>query len=309
VAVGGNLIASPWYVGVDKGIFLKHGLDVKIRSFPQGSDSMKAIAAKEVDFAHTVNSTLLSAIEGGLPIVVLGSAVGDATRNFADDAFTLIGGPKVKTVQDLAGKKVGMVNQGTSPPFLRSILAKNGMTYDQVEIVNVPQANHARTLAAGQIDAVVTAEPYGVMALDMTPEATLLVRGGGYVSFAGEVFTRPDVVQNDPDTVQKLVDGFSEAAFVTRQNTDEVAEIVSHWMTGLEPGVAKRAIKYMYYDPRFSQLSLEGLQADMKALVEAKTLKGPIDLPKYMNLSYLDRTLQAHPEYFSDLKPAPPAKL
>lgn len=290
---------------MDRGIFLKHGLDVKIRSFPQGSDSMKAIAAKEVDFSHTVNATLLSAIEGGLPIIVIASAFGDATRNFADDAFTLIGGPKVKTVQDLVGKKIGMVNQGTSPPFLRAILAKHGLRIDQVEVLNVPQANHPRTLASGQIDAVVTAEPYGVMALDMTPDATLLVRGGGHVSFAGEVLTRPDVIQGDPETVQRFVDGFAEATAWTRQNSDGAAEIAARWMSGLDPGVAKRAVKFMFYDPRISQLSMDGLEADMKALVEAKTLKAPIDLPKYIDLRFLSRTMEAHPEHFADLKPAP----
>jgi ABC-type nitrate/sulfonate/bicarbonate transport system substrate-binding protein len=305
VVFGNNLIGVPWFVGVDKGIWVKRGLDVRAKQLVQGSDQVNALQAKEADFGYQVNGALLPALEQGLQVIVIASAVGDATRNFADDAFTLIGGPKVKTIADVKGKKVGMVAQGTSPPFLRSILSKNGMTYDQVEIINVPQANHPQALATGQIDALVTIEPYGVMALDATKDSTLLVRGGGNVSFAGTMVTRPDVIAADPDTVQKMVDGFAEAAAFVRQNPNEAVAVASRWISGLDQNATQRAIKYMYYDPRVSTFTKEGLEADMKALLDARTLKAPIDLAKYMNLTYINKTIETHPEFFSDLKPAP----
>jgi hypothetical protein len=68
--------------------------------------------------------------------------------------------------------------------------------------------------------------------------------------------------------------------------------------------VAQKAIQYITYDPRISKNTLNGLQENKVLLQQQKKLsKGDIDIAKTMNLSFLNKTLDTHPEYFKDLKP------
>ena len=47
-AVGGNMNHVPSFVGVEKGIFLKHGIDLKLKVLSTGQEMSKALQAGEV---------------------------------------------------------------------------------------------------------------------------------------------------------------------------------------------------------------------------------------------------------------------
>jgi ABC-type nitrate/sulfonate/bicarbonate transport system substrate-binding protein len=302
VAISVNLSSTVAYAAIEKGIWVKHGLDPKLRSFGTGAEVLKAMTTGEIDLGVQTLLQIITAASQGLNVVMIGTAIGDPTRMYPDDNFTLIGGPKVKTIQDLPGKKLGMVNQGVSPVYLRAIAAKNNINYDQIEVINVPQTEHTRVLQTGQVDAIVTIEPFGVIALDQ-PGTTLLQRGGGFVSTTNMMLGRPEIVQNDPDTAQRFVEAYSEAAQWVRLNRNEAADIASHWLTGIEPAVARKGIPFISYDTRISKLTMQEANESMKSLIDAKTIKDPVDLTKYLDLRFINNTLAAHPEYFSDVKP------
>ena len=64
---------------------------------------------------------------------------------------------------------------------------------------------------------------------------------------------------------------------------------------------AKKSIRHMSFDPRMSGLNLDMVAEQKKALLENKKIKGDIDVEKLMNLGYLKKTLEQHPELVADL--------
>ena len=48
-AVGSNMNHVPSFVGVEKGIFLKHGIDLKLKLLNTGQEMSKALQAGEVE--------------------------------------------------------------------------------------------------------------------------------------------------------------------------------------------------------------------------------------------------------------------
>jgi ABC-type nitrate/sulfonate/bicarbonate transport system substrate-binding protein len=63
-AVGNNMNHTPSFVGVEKGIFLKHGIDLKLKVLSTGQEMVKAVQAGEAQFVGSAYSNFPIAVEG-----------------------------------------------------------------------------------------------------------------------------------------------------------------------------------------------------------------------------------------------------
>jgi len=69
VSYGGyNETATPMWVGSDKGIFRKYGIDASMIQVRSGALSVAALLAKEVDAVWPAQSTILSTVFGGVKL-------------------------------------------------------------------------------------------------------------------------------------------------------------------------------------------------------------------------------------------------
>ena len=65
-AIGSNMNHVPSFVGVEKGIFLKHGVDVKLKLLNTGQEMSKALQAGEVELIGAAFSNFPVAVERGM---------------------------------------------------------------------------------------------------------------------------------------------------------------------------------------------------------------------------------------------------
>ncbi len=98
-----------------------------------------------------VNSTaaLLGMAGGAIPLRFI-SIPTDPSRNFC-----LIGNNTIESVAKLAGKKVAAPAGTALHYYLARVLAKNGMTFKDIEMVNLPAADGQSAFVAGRVDAIV----------------------------------------------------------------------------------------------------------------------------------------------------------
>src|SRR2546426_11925051 len=66
-AIGSNMNHVPSFVGVEKGIFLKHGVDVKLKILSTGQEMSKALQAGEAHLAGAPVSNFPLAVVPGAP--------------------------------------------------------------------------------------------------------------------------------------------------------------------------------------------------------------------------------------------------
>lgn len=70
VSYGGyNETAAPMWVGIEKGIFKKYGIDASMIQVRSGALSVAALLAKEVDAVWPAQSTILSTVFGGIKLL------------------------------------------------------------------------------------------------------------------------------------------------------------------------------------------------------------------------------------------------
>src|SRR5438046_8325563 len=79
-AIGSNMNHVPSFVGVEKGIFLKHGVDVKLKILSTGQEMSKALQAGEAQLVGAAFSTFPLAAERGRTPQAVGGSMGIATR-------------------------------------------------------------------------------------------------------------------------------------------------------------------------------------------------------------------------------------
>jgi len=148
------------FIAKEKGYFDKRGLDVKLQLIGLTSNVPATLMSDSVQIGGTTPTVFLQAVEGGLDLV--GIAAGSAHQ----PALNAIGvvakadGP-VKTPADLAGRKLAIPGiGGTLHVMVRRWLKNQGVDVSKITFVEVPFPRLDAVLAAGNVDAVVSAEPF-----------------------------------------------------------------------------------------------------------------------------------------------------
>ena len=307
MATVNNMNHLPEFVGVEKGIFVKHGIDLKLKVLNTGSEVMRAFESGDAQFLSQSPTTQAAAANNGLKLVAVCGIMGDASRVYNDNMFAITArdGSAIRAghLEDLAGKRVGMVMAGTGEQYLRVVLARKNIAADKVTFVNVPPPNSVSVMRSGSIDAEVTWEPYGTMILDQTPKSYLVQRGGDNIGYTLWVGSSEDFVKKNPEVVQRFVDAFTEAEWYVRQHRTEAAQIAMHWIEGLDPKSAEKAIGYMSFDPRFSSNIVKAANLEQDEILKQGRIKQPIDFNQTLAMSYVGKAMHDQPQYFKDLRP------
>jgi NitT/TauT family transport system substrate-binding protein/sulfonate transport system substrate-binding protein len=306
-AVGNNMMHTPTFVGVEKGIFLKHGIDLKLRVLMTGMEMSKAMQAGEVQLAGAAISNFPVAIQQGLEARAVVGILGDATTAFWDGTLSVTarGGAGIRGIEDLPGKRIAAVTGGGGDQYVRLLFARHKLPADKVVLLNIGPGNQMGALQRGDVDAVATWEPYGTLILEKVPGATLVTRNGGLLSYAVFMQATTPFLEQSTGLVEKYVLGAAEASQYTRQHADEAAEITTRWVSGLEVDVARKAIRNLHFDARLTKYSLQAFDESVKVLLEQKKLRAPVPASRGMETRFIAKVMRERPDLFTDLKPVP----
>src|SRR6202166_1343670 len=160
IAVGGGscLCYLPTVLAKQLGEFDKAGLAVELVDLKGGSDALKAVLGGSADvvsgyFDHCVN--LAAKRQELQSFVVYDRYPGEVL--VVSPAHT----SEIKSIKDLAGKKVGVSAPGSSTDFfLKYLLKKNGVDPAGVAVIGVGLgATAVAAMEQGQIDAAVMLDP------------------------------------------------------------------------------------------------------------------------------------------------------
>ncbi len=306
VATVNNMNHVPQFVAVEKGIYVKHGVDVKLKVLNSGAEVVRTLQAGDAQLATVANTTLSSAWNAGVRLIAVAVVMGDATRVYYDDTFAITArkgsGVRRLHVEDLVGKRVGMVLGGTGEEYFRALLVRHAIPANRITFVNVPAPNHVSVMRGGDLDAQVTWEPYGTMILQQVPETYVVLRGGGYIGYDLYLMAPEDFIKKNADLVEKVVRGFAEAAWYVRHNQAESARIATRWIEGLDVKAASKALTYMNFDPRFSQNTFTAHVIVERDMLERGRIKQAVDLRLAINTTFIEKVMRENASFFEDLK-------
>jgi NitT/TauT family transport system substrate-binding protein len=254
IAVGGAgcLCYLPTVLAKQLGEFEKAGVNAEIVDFKGGSESLKAVIGGSADvvtgyFDHCVNL----------------AAKGQHLQAFVVyDRFpglVLVVSPKhtseVKSVKDLANKKVGVSAPGSSTDFfLKYLLSKNGVDPNSVGVIGVGLGGSAiAAMESGQIDAAVMLDPsvtvlkarnkdLTILSDTRTQKDTLAVFGGEYPG--GALYTKADWIAAHPKEVQAMTNAIvATLKWIHSHTAEEIMAKMPEEMVGKDKDQYLAALK------------------------------------------------------------------
>src|SRR6476619_2711729 len=243
IAVGGSacLCYLPPVLARQLGEYDKAGLAVELVDLKGGSDALKAVLGGSADvvsgyFDHCVN---------------LAAKKQELTSFIVYDRFpglVLVVSPshsgEIKSIKDLAGKKIGVSAPGSSTDFfLKYLLKKNGLDPTSASVIGVGLgATAVAAMEQGEIDAAVMLDPsvtvlqgshpdLKILSDTRTQKDTLGVFGGEYPG--GALYSTAAWVASHEKEVQALTNAIvNTLAWINAHSPDEMMEKMPEELVG-----------------------------------------------------------------------------
>jgi ABC-type nitrate/sulfonate/bicarbonate transport system substrate-binding protein len=283
----------PFYVGIDKGIFAKHGIKLEVEFTENSRSQREGLAAGKFEVVHSAVDNALAMIEVAKIDVVIVSGGDGGTNEF-------VVGKGLNSFADIRGKAL-VVDAPNTAYALQGIkiLLKHGLKVDADYKLN-PVGNGTHRLAAmmagGNNAAAIMNLPFSAQAIEagMKSLGRTTDMLGPYQ--AGGAFVLRSWAKANGLTLEKYLAGYIESLrwVVDKKNRDEAIALLMS-KRNLSRSLATRSYDLMI-EPGFgfnpdAKLSTEGFNNALKLRQEIEG--GPAPNPaKYLDLSYYDRALK-----------------
>lgn len=117
------------------------------------TESMLAIEAGSVDAAALTLDETLRVLDRGVPVKVA------LVFNVSSGADVVLARGGLRTLADLAGKRIGVEDSAVGALMLQQLLARAGLSETQVRVIPLTIDRHAQAWRSQAVDALVTYEP------------------------------------------------------------------------------------------------------------------------------------------------------
>ena len=217
----------PAWVGIEKGTFKKHGLGVLFQNFYASSGRMGSLVAGDLDVAST----------GCISAIALMAAGSKGFKAFGtQDSYATVEGiiaqEKIKTIQDLKGKKIAAPFASSAHVLVLDILKQNNLVPGKdLTLVNLKVNEMPAAMGSGEIDACAAWTPHFNKLLAMDGNHVLLDDTAFSLYKQYDLGPGPDllVVRSEfakkyPNTAKAFVKGYFEAVDMLINEPEECAK-------------------------------------------------------------------------------------
>lgn len=293
----GGVLWLPEMVGEGLGAFNDQGVDLKVLKTNGGNDASKALMSGEADFALLAFDHVLKNRAQGADLVVV------AFLN-QNPGLIMIVQPelqgKVTSIKDLKGQKVGVssLGGGTHSTVL-SLMKQAGMNPNDIEFVAakdklVAMWDQKQIAAAMHVDPQIselTATDKAWILYDYRKSKdTLALYGTGYP--LGTLVTRQDVIDKNPELVQRVVKSILAGSDFIKQNPASAiaGKVPDTYREGYDPKLYEIMVK-----ENIETLSLTGIvpaesmETVLRELKEKQVIPSDskVDVASSINLKFI----------------------
>ncbi len=249
-----------------------------------------------VNAAYMLAPLVMDLVTKDVPvkIVSLGHRSGAVIMVHADSPY--------RTFKDLTGKRIAIPNRfAVDFLFLRKMLATEGMSAKDVQIIEMAPPDMPGALYARAVDAYCTGEPFGAAAQRAGYAVPLRMTRDEWPNYICCVLTvRQELIDQNPSLVQDLVNyvqGAGEWLDAGQDHRTRAAEIAADRMYfNQDPAV----IRYVMENPAdrvtYGDLRMikEEFDEMMQLSLQAETLKSPIAFERYVDDRFVKAAAPAH---------------
>ncbi len=238
---------APLFIAKEQGYFEDAGIDAEIVIIEDESTYGAAFVSNSIQALGQVLDRDIIQYNAGAPEQYV------CTMDASTGGDGLVATADIKTMDDLAGKKVALDKSATSYFFFLQALADSSITEDQIEIIEMGNDEAGEAFLAGSVDAAVTWEP----ALSNCSEREgghKLVTSEDYPKAIIDVLTvNSNFAKDHPDIYEKLEDCWYKSVDYLNENFDDGCRIMAEGLDLETEEVKEECAGITFYDKEMNE--------------------------------------------------------
>ena len=266
-AVSSSFIFAGLELGKEQGIWASEGIDIQISAFRGDGQLQQAFSAGALDFGLGSGPGMGYVVKG-VPARAVAS-IAEEPRNMS---VVVTSNGRVKTVDDLRGKRIGVTTAGSLTDWLaRRLAADKGWGRDGVDVIPLGEMRtRLAAMKSGELDASVTATEESLQLQEQGVGRMLMTFGDAVPDFHTHVIFAADAArQKNPGLVRRVLRAWFKTALFMRDNRAATVKSVAKTMALSEKVVDRvydEEIKMLSYDGVFSPKALDVIRLSLKEL-------------------------------------------
>jgi NitT/TauT family transport system substrate-binding protein len=206
--------ALPLDLGVQKGFFSQHGIEIQKKVLQSGNDVVLALANGDGDIGYLGYVPAMIGRVQGIKFQMISASEVEGTS--ADDNWQNIlvkGSSSIRTPQDLAGKTIAVnALKGVGEVMIKAALKKVGVDPNSPKLVAIGFGAMRSALNNGQIDAFWAPEPFLSQGLNIDGDRIVMAPGpvlgkfwpiGGYGALDSWVSKNPQLAKSFHEAINQ----------------------------------------------------------------------------------------------------------
>lgn len=212
---------GPIFIGIDQKFFKDLDVSVNVIDDVTARHALYSSGQAEI-IATTIDGYAYENIKGIKGNVFL---LGD--HSFGADG--IIARTPIKTVEDLKGKKVAFPRVVASHYLLYKALQSKDLSMQDINRLETDDPSTAvQALAGGSCDAAVSWEPYLSQVKEKSgDEVSYVATSRDFSDAILDIFVASPTFSQQPDLMQKFIDGWYKGIDFVQANPDQAAEIIA----------------------------------------------------------------------------------
>lgn len=187
---------------VTEGYYKEAGLDVTLVEGNGSGNTAQLVASNRAQIAYADAVTVSQLIAKGAPMKVL-STIYQSNPN----EVSALKKSGIKSIKDLAGRKVGVPSGSSQTTMLPLFLKANGLREADVTLINMPATSMVPALLQGQVDAILgSIDSYQIQLEAQGADLNnFRFADFGVPTVSTSIFASNAYIKDNPDVVKKFI--------------------------------------------------------------------------------------------------------
>lgn len=257
-------------------------IEVKYTEFESGPPENESFAAGQQDIGVIGNVPTISGIASGQKRTIIGiSANGYHTQGVVVKKDS-----DIASIEDLKGKKVGLVVGSISQDFLDRLLQSVNLKTEDVELVNLSPGEQPQALENGDVDAITSWNPT-LTKVQSDGIGTLLVDGEGLYLGENTIFVQDDYLATNREVIEIFLKQYARAVKEIQDNKEKYAKEYAQ-VYGLDEQVLLQVINDFEYPLVLSEDDIKDLQGTADFLYDNELIGKQVTVSDYSDTGFND---------------------
>jgi len=269
-----------------------YGLKTEISTYSSAGDSLKAFLAGRVDVVSGGAARLVTMAAKQPEVFYIVAA-----NQYGGDRYGMMVAPNApyKSIEDLKGKKIGVVSGSGAHGTLMLFLQREGLNPSEFQFVNMKVEDIAAAVNRGVVDAGLAWEPHVALA-EVNSIVKRIFSMKGVSESPNFILVNRKYAKSNPEAVAKYIASMIDMSSFISKDPKQAGEMIAAQLgksgVNIPAKAMELAVSRVVVDPKIEEHLLEELPDIAEPMVAAGRINSVPKFEQLVDRSYYQRAVQ-----------------